>query len=106
MAIDDNAEYQGLFGYNKGTIRNIGVEGEEIQLSKIAGVIVGFNEGTIESCYNKVNIVSDELDTIGGIVGKTQGGTINRCYNSGNLRCNTSTKFGSACGIVGSNVGR
>lgn len=53
----------GLFGYNKGTVRNLNVSGNinanatgsENNVGYIGG-IVGYNIGTIENCRNKVSV--------------------------------------------------
>ncbi len=107
LTIDNNSEYQGLFGYSKGTIKNIGVDGNEINLNKetgvTAGVIAGCNEGVIESCYNKANITSKNVDNLGGIAGIIkEGGKISKCYNTGKIIGSARTQEGgNTCGICG-----
>ncbi len=100
LKVDTEVEYQGLFGYNKGTIKNVGVEGDTITLAKTAGVIAGYSEGIIENCYNTADIISENGKFIGGIVGIVTASKISNCYNMGNMTCETNEKFGSACGIA------
>ena len=85
LYIDTTSEMQGLFGYNKGTIKNIGIESGEIKnAGQRTGAILGYNkEGTIEGCYNKINV--NAVADCGGICGRNDGGTIRRCYNAGNI---------------------
>ncbi len=96
----------GLFGYNSGTISNLGVSGT-VAGSRVGGVVgnnsingtvincynlcaityttgyaggvVGYNYGTITNCYNSGTVAGA---TVGGVVGYHGGGTITNCYNS------------------------
>lgn len=58
---DSNSPYAGLFGYNTGIIKNVGVEGEialkETNVEYLGG-IVGANNGTVENCQSNVAINS------------------------------------------------
>lgn len=115
--IDSSEPYQGLFAYNKGTIRNIGIEGGSIRIDENAkiptinglkggicvGGIVGLNysNAVIENCYNTATIISDATveNFAGGIIG-TNIGTVKKCYNKGIV----SSKKGYTGGIVGQNI--
>ena len=44
------SSYVGLFGYNKGTIKNLSVYYGSFTGYEYVGVIAGYNEGTIENC--------------------------------------------------------
>ena len=102
LTIDDNAKYQGLFGYNKGIIKNIGVDGNTIKLNKIAGVIAGYSEGIIESCYNKAEITSEDIYFLGGIVGfNEKNGKIRECYNTGKITGTAKEEYCKVSGICG-----
>ena len=84
---------QGLFGYNTGTIQNVGLVDCEIKGLLFIGSIAGLNyssdlgmKATISNCYNTGNI-SGHI-RIGGIVGKNlvknkATTTILDCYNLG-----------------------
>ena len=89
----DGEEYEeykiGLFGYNEGTIKNLGLVNNKIKAEKVSGNcnvfvggIAGQNQGTIEKCYNQGNISNNFI--IGGISGRNNG-TITSCYNLGNI---------------------
>jgi hypothetical protein len=81
--IDNNNNYQGLFGYvNSGSvISNVGIINSYIRGSWYIGGIVGESEGTIKDCYNK-GLISGS-DCVGGIAGNNYGGTIENSYNRG-----------------------
>ena len=91
---DSSISAKGLFGYNTGIIRNLGIESAYMDISKCdgsvnVGAIAGTNDGTIYSCYNSSNIdtsvnSSHAYTYIGGIVGAGKG-TIQYCYNVGNI---------------------
>lgn len=114
--IDSSDTYQGLFAYNKGTIRNIGIEGGTIRINEKAeipiingtkgGINVGgiaglnYSDAVIENCYNTATIISDanikDNNDAGGIAG-WNAGIIRNCYNKGNI----SNHVGISGGIVG-----
>ena len=87
---EDYDEYSiGLFGYNEGTIRNLGLANNNVKIEKasgncnvFAGGVTGRNNGTIDNCYNKGNITTNFRT--GGITGRNNG-TIQNCYNSGKI---------------------
>lgn len=104
-----NGDSAGLFGWNSGTISNIGVSGTinglevmasggvaaynygiinhcynmaNIYTTDISGGIVAYNVGTITECYNTAGISGD--NSVGGVVGENNG-TITNCYNTGSV---------------------
>ena len=89
--------YIGLFGYNKGTIMNLGVEKAEISGSVRVGGVCGYNYGTIKNCYN-TGAVSGTISVIGGVCGFNTGynNTITNCYNASTV--NGKNSAGSVCG--------
>ncbi len=106
---------QGLFGYNAGTIKNIGIESGGMVIKEAEtterinvgiGFLVGVNSGTIEKCYSNVDVnvsINTGIRVIGGIVGfANEGSKISKCYNTGNISINTITLYSLVCGIVGS----
>lgn len=81
---DENKNsYQGLFGSNSGTIKNLTVEGS-ITTEFYTGGIAGVNnkQGIITGCISRVNITA--VDAAGGIAGCNQG-LIQECRNYGKL---------------------
>ena len=91
--------YAGLFGYNEGTIKNLGMLDGSVSAtapsapsSFYAGGIAGWNYGTISNCYNTGSASasvssfytpssSSSSSYAGGIAGyNREGGTISNCY--------------------------
>ena len=77
LNITSTEQYQGLFGYNKGTIKNIGIESGILNVGALSGGIVGYNIGNIDKCYNKASITctvgGEQNKAIGGITGISDG---------------------------------
>ena len=113
--IDTEEDYQGLFGFNTGIIRNVNVADSYINGIEDVGGIVGYNfgsdeyEGLIYNCNFSGTISAGKIENgtakgsnkIGGIAGYNVKGTIEKCYNSGSI---TTVAGGQAAGgIVGIN---
>ena len=86
--------YQGLFGYSKGTIRNLTVSGSvTLKLSGMggyeanAGGIVAYqNNGRIENCASFVTVTNEHgSGRTGGIAAYVNGATIVSSFNAGTL---------------------
>ena len=86
---------QGLFGYNNGTIKNVGVTESYIEGSSIVGGVCGENRGTISNCYNSGTVSGDYY--VGGVCGWNNEGTISDCYNSWTVNGN-GYYVGGVCG--------
>lgn len=101
--------YGGLFGYNKGTIKNLTVEcavptGEGWDKGvghwtdaapNFTGLIVGCNEGNIDKCVAQgyLNIENQlSISANGGICGYNKG-TISGCTNYSNIQANNTTSW-------------
>jgi hypothetical protein len=70
----------GLFGYNSGIIKNLGLVNMQISGKSFVGALVGYNDhGTIENCYS-IGSINGESHT-GGLVGMNYYGTISKCYS-------------------------
>ena len=69
-----NDYYQGLFGYvgTRGTVQNLSVSGS-VSGSNSVGGVVGRNDGTVENCYNTVNVTGTG-NWVGGVVGFNSSG--------------------------------
>ncbi len=102
--IDTTSSYQGLFGYNAGTIKNLGINTGTIKAGDCSGSIVGQNEGIIEKCYNNIELYCYQGKYFGGIAGiqgMSQKSNIIKCYNKGNITGSITQNSGAMCGIVG-----
>ncbi len=113
--ISGTRTYAGLFGYNKGTIKNLGVENITVNVKSTsnfsssynytynyAGCLLGYNDGgTIVNCYAICDINSTSKSTsnstptsnysynyTGGLVGYNNAGVIIKCY----AICNITSK--------------
>ncbi|MBE6592893.1 MAG: hypothetical protein E7642_02760 [Ruminococcaceae bacterium] len=110
--ITGSMEYAALFGYNAGTIKNLGIEKFTINASYIdtvyAGGLVAINEeGTITACYSVGDInataSSEYIDVNGGgLVGYNKRGTITNSYATGDINIISSGRS-NAGGLVGIN---
>lgn len=78
--------YQGLFGINEGTIKNVKVIGE-IKGNKLdlSAGISGYNGGVIENCHNYIMLQGNEY--IGGVAGQLIG-EIYECSNNKQIIAN------------------
>ena len=100
-------KYQGLFGCigKNGRVEHLTVEGRIAPDSRLVGGIAGENEGIIQDCVVKADVISGwepiipRESVVGGIVGWNTG-TIRYCCMTGNVE-NVSTSVG---GLVGANV--
>lgn len=88
----------GLFGYNKGKITNIGIEGGSVTGGDFVGGVCGQNDGgTITGCTNSANVIGKNL--VGGVCGSNfAGGTISNCYNTGEVTGTGNYNVGGVCG--------
>ncbi len=94
--------YSGLFGVNKGTIKNLTMAEGSIAVDSFtlsghpeiyAGAVVGFNrEGTVENCVNLCPVtaittsqLSHSYSCVGGITGYNCTGSIINCANGGEI---------------------
>lgn len=121
--------YDALFGYNKGTIKNLTVEaayptgeGWDAGLSQwndgshnFGAIIVAHNVGNIDSCESQGHLTIENAKSFsfnGGICGYNTG-TITNCINKANVNATNSTSWNGvptvadcyAGGIAGLNEG-
>ena len=123
LYIDNNADYQGLFGRVSGTVQNLSVSGTVSGRMYVGGIagqnlgsvincynigevsgtgvggVVGYNSGNVQNCYNigEVSGIS-----VGGVVGDNSG-TVKNCYNTGEVGGVSGGE--SVGGVVGLNRG-
>ena len=83
----DGTDNQGLFGYSKGTIRNLTVYGEVNGKSSYTGGIVAYqNSAPITNCGSYVSVSSNyNGGYVGGIAGYAYGTSFASCFNAGTL---------------------
>lgn len=79
----------GLFGLNKGTIKQLGVNGNISSGSTIAGILAGSNEGNILYCYSSGTVCANKK--VGGLVGYNEDGKIINCYSNAKVKGKVST---------------
>lgn len=101
--IDNNLDYQALFGENRGSISKVIVKGTILTEGQIIGGICAVNRGTIDNCENYVNITNSTTTKLvnGGICGGIYSGSIINCNNYGNIV----TDYRGVGGIVGYTAG-
>ena len=90
-------DYLGLFGFNEGVIKNVGIKNANITGKNYIGGVCGDNKGTIENCSNAGTVLGmDSSWGVGGVCGDNSGGTIANCSNAGDVSGNMSV--GGVCG--------
>ena len=97
LYINSTDEYQGLFGYNEGTIQNLGVSGDVKGDRYVGGVCGQLYSGTITNCYNTGTVSG--YARVGGVCGEiTIYAKITNCYNAGSVSGSSSYYIGGVCG--------
>ncbi|MGM9650914.1 MAG: InlB B-repeat-containing protein, partial [Faecousia sp.] len=83
----DGSDYQGLFGYSKGTIRNLTIYGEVKGKSSYTGGIVAYqNSGSVSNCGSYAAVSSNyNGGEVGGIAGYAYATSFTSCFNAGTL---------------------
>ena len=68
LNINVTTNYAGLFGYNKGNVKNLTIENVNISAGQYTGALAGYNEGQIENIIiNEGRVVGDT--NTGGLIG-------------------------------------
>ena len=98
-----SSQYQGLFGYTGGSIKNVNIKESYLKTSSTyLGSVVGYsNYGTVSGCRSSAKLTNAASGTTytGGIVGyQGSGGTIEKSIFSGN--CSSISQSGYAAGIL------
>ena len=89
----EGTTYQGLFGYSKGTIRNLTVYGDVWMTAgaggyeaNAGGIVAYQNGGRIENCASYVNVTNENGNgRAGGVVAYTSNATVASSYNAGTV---------------------
>lgn len=80
----NETSFQGLFGYNSGTIQDVKTTGT-ISAADYAGAIAAVNAGTISGCENQASVVSSSTVSFAGGIAGVNIGTIEDSRNSGSV---------------------
>lgn len=89
----------GLFKYNKGIIKNVGVVDSYFMGNTTVGGVCGTNDGgKITGCHNTGSVRGN--GNLGGVCGENISGTITGCYNTGAV-----SGQGDVGGVCGTNNG-
>ena len=87
LTVTGSDRYTGLFGFIKGTVKNVVLEGVQItsdNSSGYAGGVAGYSfEGNIENCSVSGSVSGSD---VGGVVGYQQGGSITGCSSSATVK--------------------
>ena len=108
--------YQGLFGYNSGTIQNVTFRLSNVTLkgSSYTGGIAGYNAGSIDKCVVSVITAGgiEGTSNVGGIAGYNAGTIGSETVCTNNASVTASSYVGGICGrntstgsVYGKNTG-
>ena len=87
LTINRSVDYQGLFGWVNGSIKNIGLEGGSVIGNSRTGSLVGrMNANSIDNCYSTCDVTASGA-YIGGLAGVAYA-DINNCYATGDVTGN------------------
>ena len=77
-----DTDYQGLFGYVSGTVKDLSVSGS-VSGNDFVGGVVGWNfGGTVTGCAFSGSVKGSGSDHVGGVVGRNYG-SVQNSYNTG-----------------------
>ena len=96
-------DYIGLFGYSKGTIKNLTLKDVSVAGKNYVGAIAGWNGNIITDCtVTGTSVISGSTYT-GGLLGYNSNGRITGCSVTGDSAVNGSSS--SVGGLIGNNSG-
>lgn len=74
MYVNSNKNYQGLFGYQAGTVQNLTIKNSYVKGNTGIGAIAGLNSGTIVGCsVQNIEVIGKEK--VGGLIGISMSGS-------------------------------
>ena len=82
LYIDSKEDYRGLFGFFKGTLKDLSVSGRVAGKSHVGGIVGKILCGAVMGCSFSGEVTSGG-DDIGGIAADCWGGLVEDCSNSG-----------------------
>jgi hypothetical protein len=104
LKIDLSSGYIGLFGQNRGVIRNVSLTEVDVSGSYYVGGLVGYNyQGAVFDSNVTGSIVSEATGDVfvGGLIGKNyDAATVRGCYSAGSV---SATKGDNVGGLIGGN---
>ena len=104
LFINSDKRYQGLFGYQTGTIQNLTIKNSKIQGGEGTGAIVGLNGGTIVNCHiENIDINGINNKKIGGISGISMTGSWIENCSILNCKINGENYVGGITGYMNNN---
>jgi hypothetical protein len=108
LKISGNSDRAGLFGSNRGTIRNVHVISGSVSGKNHVGGVCGYNGGGLISGCSNACLVSGSEKHVGGICGystyaSSSPSSVIACYNTGTVS-GSSDNVGGVCGITSSPV--
>ena len=78
-------DYQGLFGYLEGVVKNLKMENTQITAAgNNHGSMVGYNHGTMTDCGSTMGVVKG-TNYVGGLVGRNTYDQMEDCYNGNDV---------------------
>ena len=101
IVIKDTSELGGFFAYNGGTVKNLSISITANTAS--AAALVVYNGGSVLNCASSGQIGSDTAKLAGGIVGENNG-TVNNCYSVAQVSCASADNGGLCGGICAKNT--
>lgn len=106
MINDPTLEFTGLFGFNAGTIQNIGLEDVQVTGGEYVGGLVGGQDGAlILNSYvtGEVGIGEMGSEAVGGLVGVSYDSLISNSYVTGQVKTSEDSTSVALGGLVGRN---
>jgi len=101
--------YQGLFGINEGTIKNLNIEDANLTYYSTpytwAGILVCWNYGYIINCDVSGTIVGSSYNSVGGLCRANDGGYISNSSADVIINISRPSEFISVGGLVAYNSG-
>ena len=93
--MNNESNFQGLFAYVYGTVRNVGVEDSYIKGASYVGGVAGYSGGTVKNCFFDGTVIG--TGSVGGICGHLMtDAVLNSCLSIGSV-----SGTGDVGGVVG-----
>ncbi|MDR1155628.1 MAG: DUF4988 domain-containing protein [Bacteroidales bacterium] len=95
LRISGNSDYAGLFGYSRGTVRNVHIISGSVSGKNYVGGVCGYKDRILISGCSNASLVLGE-DNVGGVCGYILSGNIKACCNTGSV--SGKNYVGGVCG--------